>query len=213
MEVIKSVYNSDIEILTSIQKLYLNNKQFDLDPCYSKGNFYKEEQCNFFTDNIITPKIKMDKNPQYPDVIQNNILNGIPLNDNSIESIIFDPPFMFGKHGKTDNNIMCKRFTMFDNWQQLANMYKKSLSEFYRILKKNGIIAFKCQDYTDSITTLTHHYVYIWAIEQGFYAEDIFILLSKNRIWNSLLKQKHARKFHSYWYVFCKTQKRKSKVN
>ena len=203
MDVIKSVCETDQEVLINIQRLYLDGKQPHLDPCYSKGNFYKKE-CNLFGDNFVMPQIKMDKSPQQDDVIKNDILDGIPIRDNSIDSIIFDPPFMFGKHGKTDENIMCKRFTMFDNFQDLEKMYRKSLSEFYRILTKGGILAFKCQDYTDSQTTLTHCYVYNWAVEYGFKAEDIFILLSKNIIWNSNLRQKHARKFHSYWFVFKK---------
>ena len=51
---------------------------------------------------------------------------------------------------------------------------------------------------------MTHCLVYNWALENGFYAKDLFILLSKQRIFNPNLKQKHARKFHSYWWVFVK---------
>ena len=197
---VKSYYNNDKDILSAIKTLYCHNKAFDLDPCYSKGNFY---ETNMFVDT--QPKIKMDKCPQTKDTIQNDILNGIPLPDNSIENVIFDPPFMFGQHGKTAENIMAKRFSMFDDWEQLKTMYQKALLEFYRILRKGGIVAFKCQDYTDSKTTLTHCYVHNWAIEYKFAVEDIFILIwDKNRIWNSNLIQKHARKFHSYWLVFKK---------
>jgi len=194
--VIKSVQNSDQDILLSIKKLYLNDDNFDLDPCFSKGVFYK---------NMITPRILYDKVPVTDNVIENDIINGLPLDDKSIKSVIFDPPFMFGNHGKTSENKMTKRFSMFDKWDDLEVMYKKSLSEFYRVLEKGGIVAFKCQDYTDSKTTLTHCYVHNWALEEGFKVEDLFILhFTKGRIWNSKLKQRHARKFHSYWFVFKK---------
>lgn len=132
-------------------------------------------------------------------------MNGLPYDESSISSIVFDPPFMFGKHGKTDQNIMTKRFTMFDSWNDLECMYKQSLKEFYRVLKKGGIVAFKCQDYTDSKTTLTHCFVHNWAIETGFKIEDLFIMVFKGgRVWNSNLTQKHARKYHSYWIVLKK---------
>jgi len=154
---------------------------------------------------MIKPRILYDKVPLTDDVIENDIKNGLPLDDKSIKSVIFDPPFMFGKHGKTSENKMTKRFSMFDKWNDLEVMYKKALSEFYRVLKKGGIVAFKCQDYTDSKTTLTHCYVHNWALEKGFKVEDLFILyFTKGRIWNSKLKQRHARKFHSYWFVFKK---------
>jgi len=195
-EVIKSVQNNDRDILIAIKQLYLNGENFDLDPCYSTGKFYKD---------LEKPLYKMDKFSCNKNIIQNDILNGIPLPNNSINSIVFDPPFMFGKHGKTDENIMTKRFTMFDSWKDLEKMYKKSLSEFYRIIKKGGIVAFKCQDYTDSKTTLTHCFIHNWAIEIGFNVEDLFIMVfSGGRIWNSKLKQRHARKYHSYWFVFKK---------
>ena len=196
-ELVKSVQNNDRDILWSIRKLYLGGDNFDLDPCYSTGKFYGD---------LERPMMKLDKEPQDDEVIKNDILkNGLPYQDNSIKGIVFDPPFMFGKHGKTDENIMTKRFTMFDSWNDLESMYKKSLSEFYRVLVKGGIIAFKCQDYTDSKTTLTHCFVYNWAKEVGFEAEDLFIMIFKGgRVWNSNLIQRHARKYHSYWFVFKK---------
>ena len=196
MEVIKSIQNSDRDILQSIKTLYLNGNNFDLDPCYSTGKFYED---------LERPRIKMDKEPKSDDIEQNDILDGIMLSSNSLNGIVFDPPFMFGKHGKTDQNIMTKRFTMFDSWDELQKMYKIALKEFYRILKKGGIVAFKCQDYTDSKTTLTHCFVWQWAIEQGFNVEDLFIMAFKGgRVWNSNLVQRHARKYHSYWLVLKK---------
>ncbi len=194
--VIKSIQNSDRDVLVAIKTMFLGGENFELDPCFSSGKFYED---------LEHPNIKYDKTPQSTDVVQNDIMNGIPLSDGSIRSIVFDPPFMFGTHGQTKNNIMTKRFTMFDTWEELEAMYKKSLLEFCRVLKKGGIVAFKCQDYTDSQTTLTHCYVHNWALEVGFRVEDLFIMAFKGgRVWNSNLRQKHARKYHSYWLVLKK---------
>lgn len=202
-EVVKSIQNSDRDVLKAVLQLYkpiniLGDVGFDLDPCFSTGKFYED---------IEYPITKYDKTPTegYNQVLQNDILNGIPLGDKSVGSIVFDPPFMFGTHGQTKNNIMTKRFTMFDSWEELELMYKKSLQEFFRVLKKGGIVAFKCQDYTDSQTTLTHCYVHNWALEVGFKVEDLFIMAFKGgRVWNSNLTQKHARKYHSYWLILKK---------
>ena len=190
--VISSVCYSDKEAIDGITTLFLNGKPFDLDPCYSYGKFYKGCQ---------EPIHKFDLTPKTPDTQQADVSN-IPLISSSVNSIMFDPPFMFGTHGQTKNNIMTKRFTMFDKFRELETMYKGALKEFYRLLKDKGILAFKCQDYTDSKTTLTHCLVHKWATEQGFYAKDIFILIAKARIYNPSLTQRHARKFHSYYFVF-----------
>ena len=195
-QVIKSIQNSDRDVLVAVKTMFLKGENFELDPCYSTGKFYED---------LERPNIKYDKTPTSPEIAQNDIMNGLSLISGSIRSIVFDPPFMFGTHGQTKNNIMTKRFTMFDSWQELEGMYKKSLQEFYRILVKGGIVAFKCQDYTDSQTTLTHCFVHNWAIETGFKVEDLFIMAFKGgRVWNSNLTQKHARKYHSYWLILKK---------
>lgn len=193
-EVIKSISYSQEEILQSIMTLYLGGEAFELDPTYSKGNFYKK---------IPKPKYKFDIAPQDKDTIKASS-DKLPLESRSIKSICFDPPFCFYSHGKTKENKMVKRFTMFDTFAELELCYKNSLKEFYRILGKNSLLVFKCQDYTDQKTVMTHCLVYNWACEIGFYAKDLFILLAKQRIYNPNLQQRHARKFHSYFWCFIK---------
>jgi hypothetical protein len=194
---ISSVQETDKEILQSISKMHLQDEWFELDPCFSSGKFYRD---------LPEPKYKFDKSPQREDVLQNDLITQqLPFDKNTLKSIIFDPPFMFGVHGQTKNNQMNKRFSMFQNFAELEKMYKSSLNQFYEILKPKGILAFKCQDYTDSKTTLTHCFVYNWALENGFYAKDLFILNRKGgKIYNPNLTQRHARKAHCYWFVFQK---------
>jgi hypothetical protein len=199
MDLVKSVSSSDTVILNSILGLYCPDG-FDLDPTYSQGVFYKE---------VPQPKLKFDLKAQYPFVGECDCRK-LPFPAGYLGSIVFDPPFMFGTHGQTKNNIMNKRFSMFDSWGELETMYRESLVEFYRILKVGGVLAFKCQDYTDSQTTLTHCFVFNWAVQAGFKTEDLFILtVDGGRIYNPSLVQRHARKFHSYWFVFRKGRGRK----
>jgi len=191
---VKSISYSQNEILSWIMQLY-DIKQFDLDPTYSKGIFYK---------NIPEPRLKFDLNPQVKGCKKADCTD-LPLDNNSIDSIVFDPPFIFGRHGGLGTKVMERRFSSFENFEQLKQIYQNSMMEFYRILKKKGILVFKCQDFTDSKTTMTHCLVWQWATETGFYAKDLFILASKNRIiYKPNSKQHHARKFHSYLWIFQK---------
>lgn len=193
---VKSVSDSQDEILRWIMQLYAPDG-FDLDPTYSKGVFYK---------NIPEPRLKFDLKPQTKDVKQANCTD-LPIDDNSVSSVIFDPPFIFGHHGGLGTKAMERRFGSFYNFAELKDMYRKSLKEFWRVLKKKGYLFFKCQDLTDSKTTMTHCLVYNWAKAAGFYPQDIFILATKNRIiYKPNATQRHARKFHSYWWVFKKTR-------
>ena len=192
--VIKSISYSNTEILNSINKLYLNNKGFDLDPTYSKGNFYKD---------FPEPKYISDLQPLSKKVTKADCTN-LGFGNNELNSICFDPPFLHGTAGQRKNNHCSKRFSLVDTHSELLDLYNKALKEFYRILKIKGILAFKCQDYTDTKTYFNHNYVYNFGIETGFQGLDLFILLAKSRIFNPNLTQRHSRKFHSYWYVFKK---------
>lgn len=196
MSCLYSVFDNEFELIKSLIDLHNYGKDIELDPCYSTGNFYKTKLYN-------EPIYKFDITP-ITDKVKLADVKCLPFKNNFINSIIFDPPFMFGTHGQTKNNIMNKRFTMFDTFEQLKIMYKEALKEFYRILVKNGVIFFKCQDYTDSKTTMTHCLIWKWAIEQNFYVKDLAILVNKRRIYNPLLKQRHLRKSHCYYWVLQK---------
>jgi hypothetical protein len=205
MTVVKSVVSSDEEALLGIMQLHLNGEPFQLDPTYSEGAFYRGK--------VPAPKLKFDLAPARPDVEQADCRQ-LPFADASIGSIIFDPPFMWGCHGtnnpanKVVRGYSCpttlnNRFTQFASFDELQSLYTGALTEFARILKPKGILVFKCQDYTDSKTTMTHCRVYNWAEQRDFYAKDLIIrTVSAGRAWNPKLTQRHARKFHSYLFVF-----------
>lgn len=204
-KIIKSISYDEDEIIQSILSLHCCGS-IELDPTYSKGNFYK---------GIITePKYKFDINPQVDGVKMANAEN-LPLEDNTINTIMFDPPFLAttGKSLTADNdsNKINKRFGVYPSEKELHQFYQNALKEFYRILKLNGILIFKCQDKISSGKQyLSHCFIVSEAEKIGYYVKDIFILLAKNRIvadWQ-LKNQKNARKYHSYFLVLEKSNKK-----
>ena len=165
---------------------------------FNKGMFYK--------NTIEKPVLRFDLNSEKRgyDALQADACH-LPVKDSSIGCMILDPPFMFGTHGQTKNSVINKRYTMFDNFAELKKCYQGILFEAYRILKRNGLLIFKCQDYTDNRTTMTHCLVWMWAVQIGFYAKDIAILnLPIAKIHNGNLVQRHLRKSHCYFWVFQK---------
>lgn len=192
---IKTISYSQTEILSWIIRLHCPNG-FDLDPTYSKGNFYK--------GGIPQPKYKFDITPSMPEVIKADVRN-LPLNSFSIKSIIFDPPFIVSMHtdkGKT--GIIRDRFGSYKTITELWLMYWQAMEEFKRILKDQGVLIFKCQDTVDSGQQyFTHNIIFNYAKKLDFYPKDLFVLLAENRIIGKFHhKQQHARKFHSYFWVF-----------
>lgn len=201
LDVIKSISSSEDEILLGIMKLHNGGFPFDVDASYSVGGFYR--------NNVPQPKRKFDIDPQCADVEYADA-RALPLDDASVGSFIFDPPFMFAPHGSGGPGNATAvsrqdRFKAFATWEALVDTYQGALAEFYRVLEPGGIAAWKCQDYTDAKTTMTHCLLWQWASERGFYTKDFFIRFRMyGPAFNPFLIQKHARKFHSYWFVFQK---------
>lgn len=191
----KSVFNNEQELLNALLQIHCEGNDIECDPMYFKGNFYK--------NGVNKPKYKFDIKPVVPECEEGNAAN-LPLKDNSLNYMILDPPFLFEKRNRPTNFYSALTHTIFNGFDELESCYKGILKEAYRILKKNGVLIFKCQDYTDSKTTMTHCFVYNWATESGFYTKDLAILVLPNKVYNGNTKQRHLRKIHTYFYVFIK---------
>ena len=195
MPYVRTTYTDEAELIGDMLGLYNGGKTVELDPCYSIGRFW---------NNFEKPKLKFDLIPQVEGVMEADCTN-LPLANDSINSIMFDPPFMIGI-GKSASGILTKRFSGFKSLQELQNLYSRSLIEFRRILNKDGLIFFKCQDtVTSGKQFFAHIFIINMAIAFDYIAEDLFVLVRNRAMidpkWNG---QKHARKTHSYFLVLRK---------
>lgn len=206
-ELVKSISYDQTEIINNILFLHVPKHKIDADITYSTGMFYKD-------DIVKQPDLKFDINPQADDVVRADSRN-LPLQDSSLDCIMFDPPFL-ATTGKSlsenkNNNIINKRFGVYPSEIELHQFYVDTLKECYRVLRQDGILIFKCQDKISSGKQyMSHVFIVNEAEKIGYYTKDLFILLAKNRIvadWQ-VKNQKNARKFHSYFIVFQKCKKK-----
>ena len=204
MNIVKSINNSQEEIIRDILILHNDGNGIDLDPTYSKGQFYKNGV-------VGEPRLKFDLTPQTEDTVQASSDN-LPLEDESIRCTIFDPPFIIAgktyKNNKEGSSKIAKRFSAYENYEQLKEHYHGTLGELYRITEPNGIVIVKCQNTVSSGKQhFSHYFVMKTALELGFYPKDEFVLHNKAKMtsfggrWKT---QKHAMKHHSYFLVFQK---------
>lgn len=202
-EIVFSLSFDQDKILRDIMRLYNQNMPFELDPTYSKGNFYK---------NIPQPKLKYDLNPQLPDVLPASADN-LPLRDNSIGSVVFDPPFMFSLSPNVPGKIKT-RFTAFSSKSEMLTLYENAMREFWRILLPKGILVFKCQDgVSQGKNHFIHYEIEKYAREIGYEQLDLFVLGSKRVLVSSTWSnQRHARKSHSFVLVFQKPQRKNNRT-
>lgn len=196
-----SFFDNESDCISALLEIHNKGMPIDCDPMYNKGMFYNKPG-----SKIAKPRLRFDLN-KYDDCARADATR-LPVNTNSLQCVILDPPFMFGAHGQTKNNRINQRYSMFNSWDELEKCYRGILREAYRILRPGGILIFKCQDYTDNRTTMTHCMIWQWARELGFYSKDIAILnLPKPKIYNPALRQRHLRKTHCYFWVFSKNKK------
>jgi len=196
MTFVRTTYTNETELIKDMFSIYNSGlESVDLDPTYSKGVFWK---------NLTAPNLKFDLHPQVEGVVQSDCTE-LPLEDSSINTIMFDPPFVMGQ-GKSTNGIMRNRFSSFKDVHELQAMYYASLVEFHRILKKGGSVFFKCQDSVNSgKQRWSHVYIINTAYELGYEVDDMFIYVREKAIidpkWK---KQLHAKKTHCYYLVLRK---------
>ena len=190
-----SVFKDDGEVLKAISDIHLRGKWFDLDCTYSKGVFYNK---------IPQPKIKSDISPLFDDVLMVDSTKMDAFTNNSLNSIVFDPPFLFRKRKSDNNDKMSTRFSYFNSYEDLTDMYSNSLSQFWRVLNKGGYLCFKCQDMTDGKFYCTHNFIINKAQEIGFELKDIIIKATNLKLQRDAKQQNCVAKVHSYWLVFKK---------
>ena len=196
---IKTVSDNQHEILASILKLTGLSK-FDADITFGNGSFWKA---------VPPPSLQFDIDQQVEGVVKACSTN-LPVADNSLGSVVFDPPFLtYVRSGRSGNGsmVMSNRYGGYWRYDELEDHYKKTITEVHRILQPKGVFVFKCQDIIHNHKMHpTHINVVNWC-EGTFRLKDMFILTAKARIPVPQTKgvakrvQKHARIHHSYFLV------------
>ena len=154
----------------------------------------------------------------------------LPYDDTSIDCVVLDPPYMEGLFRKSEGhmagggshaafraNYSDGKATTEDGpkWHAaVTDLYFKAGAEAFRVLRPEGILIVKCQDEVSANRQWLTHVEIINEYERlGFYCKDLFVVVRTNTpVVARLMNQAHARKNHSYFLVFLKTAKRKSRA-
>lgn len=218
--IIKNISFDQKEILHNIMMMHNDGKPYEVDITASSLGFYKQKKNDKYI--IPEPKILMDVFPQREDIIKIEPYKPLPLEDNSVESVVCDLPFVVSPkkspsilNPKDGSNIIFNRFHSFYPASDMLIQYKFWIDEIYRVLKPNGICVFKTQStISGGYNYHTSEYSFMCALNAGFYVLDKFVLNAKARlISGKIKKQRHARKFTSDFWVFKKDKKFSKKIN
>jgi hypothetical protein len=148
----------------------------------------------------------------------------LPYGENSLDCVVFDPPYMHTPGGTAHvnhqnyenyyaNNVVNGSGKKYH--EAVLDLYFKTAHEAKRVLKSEGIFIVKCGDEVcANQQRLTHVELINEFSTYGFVVEDLFVLLRNNRPGVSvILRQVHARKNHSYFLVFRKSKVRRMVIS
>lgn len=194
---ILTVNTNQQSILNNILTLYVPSMRFDADLTFSKGSFYRK-------GNVVEPTYKFDKFPQTDDTVQLDRIDDV-INDETLDSIIFDLPYIVRQSWVTVEPLILDLYSTFNSKEELLATNKKMMALAARKLKTGGILVVKTQDTNVLGKQLwVSQYILNYADELGMTHEDTFVLVSNKLMFTKHDKQHRARKNHCYFFVFRK---------
>ena len=200
------------EIFPLILSLYVPIGSEIADVTYGKGVFWKK----------VNPS---DYNLHFTDIKTGVDCRNLPYENCSMDCVVIDPPYMEGFYRRNSDHLAGNgTFSSFREaysdgsiYEQkkdtpkyhdaVLDMYYSAGCEAVRVLTSKGIMIVKCQDEVSANKQhLTHVEIINEYTKHGLTIEDLFVMIRNNRpSISTLKKQVHARKNHSYFLVFRKT--------
>jgi DNA modification methylase len=205
--IFSAYHGSNDEVFPLILDLYIKAGSKVADITYGKGVFWKK---------IPPTKYRL---------IASDLINGVdcrklPYKANSLDCVVFDPPYMHTPGGTAHNGHQNYEQYYGNNrssnekhkyHEAVLDLYFKTGKEAERVLRDGGFFIVKCQDEVcANRQRLTHVEIINEYAKYGFVAEDLFVVVRRNNPGMSRVKrQAHARKNHSYFLVFWKASRSK----
>ena len=195
------------EIFPQILALYVAPGSIVADVTYGKGVFWKRVPRGMYKLSASDIQHGVD-------------CRSLPYEDRSKDCVVLDPPYMHTPGGTAHvghqnyegyyRNNAAQNASNKKYHEAVLDLYFAAGAEAHRVLKDEGIFIVKCADEVcANQQRLTHVELINEFARKGFVVEDLFVLVRNNRPGVSrILRQRHARKNHSYFLVFRKSNGR-----
>jgi len=213
--ILSAYVGTNADVFPHVLALHVPEGSLVADVTYGKGVFWRS-----------VPKGKYQVRGS--DISDGIDCRHLPYERGSMDCVVLDPPYMEGffrkqknqKAGSGTYNAFREYYSNGDEKAQgpkwhaaVLDLYLSAGREAHRVLRDRGVLIVKCQDEVSANhQNLTHVEIINEYEKTGFYTKDLFVVLRANRPGVSRLKkQVHARKNHSYFLVFVKIPKGKTR--
>lgn len=210
---IPSVYiGDDCDLVESILALHLPCREnpLILDCTYGYGRFWQSSKREVIGLDLRMAELQKDiARSTQPQTLAAGTLvassfEAMPFRSMTFDAVVFDPPFL--TRG-SDGFRMKARYTALESYGLLLDTISRAVREISRVLKSNGILLFKCMDWTegsrrrwlhiDVINLLVGQRDFNWRLDDLFVKVGFTNMKSK-----SWLRQHRSRSAHTYFLVF-----------
>jgi hypothetical protein len=199
MTVTTAHVGTNADLIAAVAELYLADGAVVADVTYGKGAFWRKVDTSRFDLRA------SDIQPQNGKVAKLDF-RALSYEDASVDIVVLDPPYVHnpGRHQTDARYNNAATASGMYNADIIADFYGGGLAEAWRVLREGGQSWVKCKDEVEAgIQRWSHIAIYDLAINIGFAARDLFVIVpsseTSSKRWS---RQIHARKRHSYLWVF-----------
>jgi hypothetical protein len=192
-----SVIGDNDLLMKQAANLYIKKGDVIADLTFGKGIFWKQ--------------IDLSNNDFHPSDLKtltpSRNFKKLPYPNNTFDAVCFDPPF---RHNSSETFPMNSNYQNYETTQglyhsEIMKLYEAGMKESFRILRNNGYLFVKCQDEIESQKQKRSHiHILHFAKQIGFIDQDLFVLTQNRNPFVQYKEQLHARKNHSFMWVFKK---------
>lgn len=198
--VVSVVHGTNADLIAHIAPLYLPLGARVRDVTWGKGVFWSKLQ---------RPDVQIIGSDVADHIAGDDVVQAdfryLPDADESVDVVVLDPPYIHnpGKH-PTDSRYNNQETTGGMSHNDIRELYGEGMREAMRILRPGGRLWVKGKDEIESGRQCWSHVeLHGDAGRIGFYVKDSFILVPPSRTsMRRWATQKHARKVHSFMWIF-----------
>lgn len=194
-------FGTNDQLIADVARLYLTAGAAVADVTYGQGRFWKK------TDTSPYRFLASDLEPARPGVLAADF-RSLPYRDGSVDAVVFDPPYIHSPGaGMYASRYNGRATTTANSHAGIMAVYQAGMTEAARALRDGGQLWVKCKDTIASERQCWSHIdIHRMAQELGMYARDLFLLVpaapSTVVSGGRWPRQFHARKVHSYLWIF-----------